>query len=440
VSGHPTPEDLKGFLQQPPGPATAERNALIVRHLLAKCPVCLQNLQDLKGMKSVLSRILEVPLTETETKEAQENATRYNYDWAFARADRALKTQLAHGRPSERLPRILAELSALPESEQIRIVRKGGRFADPNLVQYLLDRSHAVRYENPRKMLHLAQLAQLAAEACSSEAAEGENQLSDLRAQAWGQFANALRVSGRLSEAESAFVEARRLCEAGTGDPMIHAHLLSKTASLYLFQRRMRSAIESVDEAGQIYRGLGKMHLLAGTLVKKGIFHLYGGETEKASRVVREALPLIDREENPRLFLAAHHNLALCYIDMDQPEEALGVFYQARDLYRNASDSLIVLRAFWQEGRLLREIGHLHNAEVALLRARQGFIEAGLGYEAVLISLDLAEVYTKTGETDKLRRTVAEALPILQALRVERDTLAALLWLQQIAGQQEETD
>jgi hypothetical protein len=46
----------------------------------------------------------------------------------------------------------LPELSALPESEQIRLVRNGGHFADPDLTQCLLDRSHAVRYENPRKM------------------------------------------------------------------------------------------------------------------------------------------------------------------------------------------------------------------------------------------------------------------------------------------------
>ncbi|HEX6863852.1 MAG TPA: hypothetical protein VF414_13585 [Thermoanaerobaculia bacterium] len=129
--------------------------------------------------------------------------------------------------------------------------------------------------------------------------------------------------------------------------------------------------------------------------------------------------------------MAAHHNLALCYIDVGQPEEALAIHYQVRDLYRDHSDPLILLRATWQEGTLLREIGHLHNAEAALLRARQGFLESGLAYEAAMVSLDLAEVYKKAGLTDKLRRTVAEALPILRALRVSRETLAALLRLQE---------
>jgi tetratricopeptide (TPR) repeat protein len=440
VKGHPTSEDFKGFLQQPPGPSTAERNALIVRHLLVRCPVCLQTLRNMKQTKSALARLLEIPLPEDKARKEAGRTIRYNYDWAFARAERALTSLLTRGRAPERLPRILAELSALPESEQIRLVGKGGRFADPSLVQLLLDRSHAVRYESPRKMLHLAQLARLAAESCSSEATGGEEQLWDLRAQTWGQFANALRVSGRLSEAEAAFSEARRFYEEGSGDPSLRALLLSQIASLHGFQRRFQSAIELADEAGSLYRELRKRHSQAGTLVKKASFYLYAGETERAIDILHEALPLIDREEDPRLFLAAHHNLARCYIDLDRPEEALAMYYHARDLYRTTGDPLILHRAIWQEGQLLREVGHLQSAEAALLRARQGFIEAGLGYEAAMVSLDLAEVYVKMNHTGMLRRTIAEAVPILRALRVERDTLAALLRLQQISEQQGESD
>lgn len=427
---HPSLEDFEGFLRDSPRPDTSERNAVIVRHLLTACSVCRKTLHDLGGAVPALSRLLEIP-APGKAQDAAKPSSRYNYDWAFARAERTVSTLLARGRLPERLPETLAELTALPESAQVQVVSAGGRFADPDLIQHLLDRSHAIRYENPRKMLHMALLARTAADTCSPEAAGGESCLADLRAEAWRQFANALRINGQAIEAELAFDTAFRLFEAGTGSSELRALMLAQLSPLRSFQGRFAEAIELIEQAGKIYRKIDQDHLVGSSMVQKAVVLIYADQPEKAVRILHEAIPLLDREEDPRLFLAAHHNLAQCYIDLGQPEEALALYCQARDLYRDHSDPLIILRATWQEGKLLGEIGHLHNAETALLRARQGFLEAGLAYEAAMVSLDLAEVYKKAGLTDKLRRTVTEALPIFRALRVSRETLAALLRLQE---------
>lgn len=404
---------------------------MIVRHLLAGCSICRKRLQDLKEAAPTLSRILEIPASG-KAQDSEKPASRYNYDWAFARVERTMSTFLARGRLPEKLPETLAELAALPESEQIRRVAKGG-FADPDVIRHLLDRSYALRYEDPRKMLHLALLARTAADACSIESAGSERGLANLRADAWGQFANALRINARFDEAESAFGTAFHFLEARDGPSELRALLLSQHSALRCFQRRFSDAVELAEQSGQIYREMGQQHLLGSSMVQKAISTLYAGQPKEAICILHEAIPLIDRIEDPRLFLAAHHNLARCYIDLGQPEEALAVYCQARDLYRDHSDPIILLRATWQEGQLLREVGHLHNAEAALIRARQGFLEVGLAFEAALISLDLAEVYWKAGLSDKLRRTIAEALPIFRALRVSREIFASLLRLQDAA-------
>ena len=169
-------------------------------------------------------------------------------------------------------------------------------------------------------------------------------------------------------------------------------------------------------------------------MVQRANVLTYAGQTEHAAEILRQAIPKIDQEEDPQLFLAARHNLTRCYIDLDQPEEALAFFFESKPLYRQCKDPLILLRAAWQEGQLLREIGHLESAESVLLRTRESFTQQGLVYETAMISLDLADVYAKGGRTEDVRRTILQAMPLFRSLRVDREVLASLLRLQEAAG------
>lgn len=166
-------------------------------------------------------------------------------------------------------------------------------------------------------------------------------------------------------------------------------------------------------------------------MVNRATALIYSGEAGKAVEILTQAIQRIDRREDPHLFLAARHNLAHCFIRLDRPDEALAQHFDAREMYYECQDPLILLRATWQEGQILREVGHLHNAESALLRAQRGFMELGLTYETAMVSLDLAKVYSNLGLHAKLRRTIEEALPIFRALRVDPEILASLLYLQQ---------
>ena len=192
-------------------------------------------------------------------------------------------------------------------------------------------------------------------------------------------------------------------------------------------------ALALSQEAERSCREAADFQLLANILTTQAVVFIYAGQPEQAPGRLYEAIPLIDKEEDPYLLLAALHNLAHSHIDLDRPDEALALLCELRELYRKCRDPLICLRAIWQEGQLLHAIGHLHNAQAALLRARRGFVEQGLAYEAAQVSLDLTEVYSQLGDQESVRRVVSEALPIFRSLRIGREALASLLQLQRNA-------
>lgn len=431
---HPSIEDFEGFLRSSTGPGRAARNARVLRHLLAECSSCQHRLEDLGWSRKRLERLFLFPVERGESLEAI--ASPYDYSRAFASTEQALSAFFAQGKLAEASPEALwAELSPLLQDEQVRRVTTDRRFSHPGLIHRLVEMSDAVRYENAARMVHLAYLARLAAETCTVEISGSAPKLADLRALGWNQYANALRVSGRLREAEEAFASAKRFCEEGTGDPPLRAGVLARIASLRIFQRRFDEAIALADEVGRIYSELGEIASLATNRVQKAMAQLLSGAPEAAVRTLNRAIPLIDPEGDPHLLLAACHNLVRAYIEMGEPEQALSIYFESRELYQDFQDPLIALRAGWQEGQILRDLGHLQAAETALLRARQGFMERELLYEVAVVSLDLSAVYLRLGKIEKLHETVLEMVPIFTSLGVDRDALAALLQLQQ-ANQQ----
>jgi tetratricopeptide (TPR) repeat protein len=435
---HPTAEDFQSFVRADLRAAQRERNTSVIRHLLAGCLACREKLAEIGWDRERLDRLIYLYGAGSVTAESATPAAAaaYSYERAFAAADRALAEFLTSDRPMAQSPAdLLLELFALPEAEQVARVTSDS-FARPQFIKFLIEQSHNARYEDPEKMLYLADLARRAAEACTAESTGNNARLADLRTKAWGHYGNSLRVCGLLEPAQDALRTAQVCCEGGTGDPPLRARLLEQRASLATYQRRFEEAVDLAENAGAIYREIGDAHRLASSMVHKAIATLYGGDPASAVGILNRAIPLIDQEDDPHLLLAACHNLVRCYIDLDQPEQALTLYFKSRDLYKEFTDVLILLRAAWQEGQLLRELGHLKAAETALLRARKGFLERGLSYEVAVVSLDLSTVYVKLGTAEKVRQIVTETMPIFRSLRVGREVLALLIQLQQVADQE----
>ena len=430
-TSHPTILELEAFFQST-SRSTVPVPLSVVRHLLSGCQACCKALQDAGWSGPRLDRYFHLAALET-------TAPGYDYQQTFISLERRLAASFAPElTPAGSVETLLATLLQQPSDVQFRLAA-GRNYGYPSIVRALIHRGYSNRFEDPAGMLHLVHLALVAAQACTPETAGSPVRREDLLAEAWEKYGNALRIHGLLVEADDALATARRHCSQGTRDPLLRARILEHLASLRTFQRRFEEAAARADESAAIYREIGRIQDLASSLVHKAISAVYAGETEAAITILNQAIPLVDPHEQPQLLLAACHNLIRCYIDAERPEQALSLYYEARDLYREFDGhATILLRTAWQEGQILRDFGHLAAAEAALQRARQGFHERGLLYEVALVSLDLAAVYVRLGKTEELRQTATEAIPIFRALRVERETLGSLLQLRQAAGQEKQ--
>ena len=71
---------------------------------------------------------------------------------------------------------------------------------------------------------------------------------------------------------------------------------------------------------------------------------------------------------------------------------------------------------------------------------RDGFIAAGNGYDAAMVSIeDLALLYVREGRVADVKRLAEEIFPIFQAQDVHREALAALVLFQDAARREELT-
>jgi len=332
-----------------------------------------------------------------------------DYDDVLARAEQTFSLFFAEGRPVEEPPGVLlAELVPGSVLEELDLPSRDLRRSIPTLAKWLIARSHAVRYGNPKEMLHWGLMARLAADSCPAQAVGGKPRLADLQVRAWGQFGNALRVCGRFREAGEMLAAAREQLAAGTGDLTLRARIYEQMASLYINQKAFESAGELLEEAQAIYAEIGERHCLASSLLQKAITLQYGGEPELAIQVIDRAVSLLDPVEDPDLFLVASGNRALAYVSIDRPDWALSSFRALRRAGRGNLRSALMLRISWAEGQALSGLGHLEAAETALRSARRGFIERDLAPEVVAASRDLAGLYRKMGKRDALEDTVVE--------------------------------
>lgn len=332
----------------------------------------------------------------------------------------------------ERAPALLREIERHPVARRHTIVRNSRRFWLWGFAEHLLARSKDAVFDDPTNALELAELASEVADRLDEET-YGATLLADFCARARMALGNARRVVSDLRGADDLLCEAQGFLDRGSGDPLAVAQLDYYRGALRSAQRRFPEAFHHFDRALGAYRRLGDRHQEGRALIGKATACSKNGDLDESIRLQLQALPLIDAEREPRLMLAAQHNLAVDLVDVGSPHEALLLLDTLRPLYSRLGERMNLLRLRWLEGQAAQALGQRDRAEAAYVEVIAGFQAHEIPYDAAVASLELATLYAEQGRTTEIKQLALEMLPVFQALEIQRETIAALILFRQAA-------
>lgn len=421
---HPDPALLSRFGR---GRLSRRRNREIVRHLLAQCANCRRLVA--RYLPPGPGRMAE----GTEPMTAGNEARRFDYGAAFTQARRETERR-QNGFLEERTEagELLAAFLEKSLERQRALVDTDPRHHTWAFCELLLDTVRELCFQDPVRALDLSKLGTEIASQVSA-AAYGEARVLDLQARAWAGLANAQRIRADFREAEESFGKAERLLKKGTGDPLEKANILLLKSSLRGSQQRFREAFRMLDRVLSIGRRCGDSHLCGKALVIRGFFLGVANDPEAAIRHLTEGIRDVDPEADARLLVAAQHNLILFLAESGRYDEAMSLLENARPLYHRVGDQMSLLRLRWLEGKIGISLGQFAEAEEILRELRKELIERDLGFDAALLSLDLANIYARQGRSAEMRRLAEEMLPIFKSRDIHREAIAALLVFQKSA-------
>lgn len=417
MTGHPDRATLEAFLY---GLLPTGQRKGVLMHLLGGCASCREKMEPLAGA------MFHPGGHEMEITPEQDVAYDDAISAAFAKAV-SWREEKASREDVDAKIRLLLQ-GELPTA---------AAFWTCSLCEALLEQSRDLRHQ-PADLLRLAGLALEASERIDA-AERGARETADLRARVWAEMANAWRANDDLDQAETAMVRALELRAEGTGSELLLARLADLSASLFCDQRRFAEAFQMLDTAYSLYQQLDASHDAGRVLVMKGLYTGYTGNAEEGLQILAQGLAAIDRDRDPRLAFRTLHNILLFRVELGELEEARRQLQSMRPLYERygGHHERVKLRSI--EGKIAAGLGDLPRAEALFREVRQELDRAGLGYQAAIISLDLAAVCLQLGRKSDVRGLVTEMVATFRALGVEREAMAALLILTDAVEQDQAT-
>jgi hypothetical protein len=245
---------------------------------------------------------------------------------------------------------------------------------------------------------------------------------------ALAELGNAQRLGNDRKTAALTLSGSRNIARlGGVADPLAIARLDHLEGSLCLDQRRFQEAESLLTRARLLYGLVSGAEIeVVRVEMTMVLLFLEWGRPQRAQRTARAALVRPGAQGEAEVFLSLRINLARALVEDGETSEALAILDEDEPHSELLDAPLWQLRYPWIRGRIAAARRQYPEAEAHFLRVRDGFVEAGMGLDAALVSLDLAEVYLRAGRNRETRRLAEEMVPIFAAQDIHQEALAAL--------------
>src|SRR6185436_13764044 len=197
---------------------------------------------------------------------------------------------------------------------------------------------------------------------------------------------NCRRLTGDWPGSAAAFDSAHAHLEAGTGDPVRQARLLSMQASLASDTGNLEEAQALLARTAAIHRRAGSSAAVAFITIQEAGTFLAAGRHEEAITRAQEALRELTPRET-RLEMLARSILTECLAVLRRPTEALRSLAAIWPLYEQFPGRRTDLRLRDLEALVLDAWGYYSEAEAAYRQCIDSYMEAELYKDAFLTML-----------------------------------------------------
>jgi tetratricopeptide (TPR) repeat protein len=339
-----------------------------------------------------------------------------------------MTTQLIHTL-DEAMGRLLwPDIERVTPIQRLAMVKRDRRYHTYGVFQAALRAVRKWSKRNPQEAVELAYIALALAELADPEVRLADELRFDWRANALVSLAHAQKSAGEFHASQSALDLADTYLACGTQDPMDRAMFFVAKGGLFYDLGRFEEAVEILNRALPLFRRLKDCNGAGKILLQQAAVLQYI-DPARGLDVVEEGLALIDLEREPRAEWAGRHTQAFCHNELGEPEEAESIFQTYRYLSDRFPDFEVQGTREWLYARICIRLGRTAEAEHRFRKLQSEYLEQGFRQEAVLTSIELAELLVSQQRTGEALYITQELFPILQAWGLHRDTLALIALL-----------